>query len=246
MKLNGDKALLQLQRMLNKVISAIDDVVGLFYPRVCSGCDAHLMNHEDNLCLECLHSLPKTYFWDYKVNPVEELFFGRLQVSSACSFLHFEKGSITQKLMHRFKYEGKSDIGVVLGRNFGQKLKEKHWFTDADIIIPIPLHPAKEARRGFNQSNYIADGLGEVLDVPVRSKLMKRIRMTESQTRKSRFVRSENVDSVFQIDEPSKVRGKNVIIVDDVVTTGATLEAAGNCLIQAGASKLYIATVAVA
>ncbi|MBI1289569.1 MAG: ComF family protein [Flavobacteriales bacterium] len=232
--------------MLNKPASLVRDVVGLFYPRICGGCDAHLMKHEENLCLNCLHGLPKTYYWDYKVNPVEQLFFGRLRLSSACSFLHFEKGSVTQRLMHRFKYEGKSNVAMELGKVFGNILKEKQWFSDADLIVPVPLHPAKEMRRGYNQSSYIADGLSESLDVPVRSKLMKRVRMTDTQTQKSRFERSQNVDSVFQVDYPSRVRGKNIILVDDVVTTGATLEAAGMQLLEAGVSKLYIATLAVA
>lgn len=246
MKRSGDTPFLQLQRMLNKAAFILADLVGLFYPRICGGCNAHLMKHEQNLCLSCLHRLPKTYYWDYEVNPVEQLFFGRLQLSSACSFLHFEKGSVTQKLMHRFKYEGRSNVALELGKEFGNILKEKKWFSDADLIIPVPLHPAKEMRRGYNQSAYISDGLSESLDVPVRSKWMQRLKMTDTQTRKSRFERSENVDNVFSLTDPAKIIGKNVILVDDVVTTGATLEAAGMCLINAGASKLYIATLAVA
>lgn len=232
--------------MLNRVVSVIENVVGLFYPRICAGCDAHLMQKEENLCLKCLHSLPKTYYWDYKVNPVEQLFFGRLQFSSACAFLHFEKGSITQELMHRLKYQGKKSVGKELGKAFGHTLKEKHWFTDADVIVPVPLHPSKELRRGYNQSNYIADGISEAMDIPSRSKWMKRIRMTDTQTRKSRFDRSENVQDVFEIENPELLRDKNVILVDDVVTTGATLEAAGMCLKEAGIARLYIATIAVA
>ncbi|MGB0916044.1 MAG: ComF family protein [Flavobacteriales bacterium] len=232
--------------MINKRLSIIQDVLGLFYPRVCGGCDSHLMKHEQNLCLSCIHGLPKTYFWDYDVNPIEKLFWGKLEVSSACAFLHFEKDNVVQRLMHRFKYQGKSEIGTELGRLFASTLIDKNWFTDVDVIMPIPLHSSKEQRRGYNQSAYIATGMGEVFDVAVRNNGLTRTVASESQTRKSRFDRTENVESVFQVDNPNYIKGKNVLLVDDVVTTGATLEAAGLELKKAGIGRLYIATIAVA
>jgi len=235
-----------LQHFSDKVISVTEDLVNLFYPRVCTGCDSHLMKHEGNLCLVCQHGLPKTYFWDYEVNPVEKLFWGKIPVQSACSFLHFEKDGVVQELMHRFKYEGKTGIGVELGKMFAIILKEKGWFLDVDVILPIPLHATKEARRGYNQSNFIADGMAEVFQVPARSNVLKRVVASESQTRKSRFDRSENVKSVFEVVLPKTVKGKNVLLVDDVVTTGATLEAVGAQLASAGVQKLYVATLAVA
>lgn len=222
----------------------MEDVFGLFYPRICCGCDSHLLKHEKNLCLSCLHHLPKTYFWDYEINPVEEKFHGRLPVESACAFLHFETGSVTQSLMHRFKYEGKSEIGTELGKAFGRILAEKEWFTQVDFIVPVPLHPSKEMRRGYNQSTFIADGLAETLQIPVRSNILKRTKATDSQTRKGRFQRSENVENVFKVNDGSAVKGKNILIVDDVVTTGATLEAVGISLIEAGAARIHIATLA--
>ena len=232
--------------MINKGFSIVEDVLGLFYPRVCGGCDSHLMKHEQNLCLSCIHGLPKTYFWDYDENPIEKLFWGKLEVSSACTFLHFEKENVVQHLMHRFKYQGKSEIGTELGRLFAATLKEKNWFTDLDLILPIPLHVSKEQRRGYNQSAFIATGMGEVFDVAVHNRGMTRIVASESQTRKSRFDRTENVERVFQVENPHYIKGKNVLLVDDVVTTGATLEAAGLEILKAGAKRLYIATIAVA
>lgn len=194
----------------------------------------------------CLHQLPKTYFWDYDVNPVEKLFWGRIPVASACSFLHFAELNPAQRLIHRLKYEGKTGVGISLGETFGHILKEKAWFSDLDMIIPLPLHVTKEVRRGYNQSSFIAEGLAKVYDVPVRGQLLKRVVASESQTRKSRFDRAENVDSVFAVEDVDKVKGKNVLLVDDVVTTGATLVGAGQQLIHAGVNKLYIATLAVA
>ncbi len=234
-----------MQHISFKVISIVNDVIGLFYPRICGGCDAHLMKHEQNLCLNCIHRLPKTYYWDYEVNPTEQLFWGKLKVDAACGFLHFGKDSIVQQLMHRFKYKSKTGIGRELGRQFAIILKDKQWFSDIDVIVPIPLHPSKQLRRGYNQSDYFAEGLSEVYDVPVRRRAMKRVVATDSQTRKSRYDRSENVEEVFRVSDLNAIRGKNVLLVDDVITTGATLEAAGNRLLEAGAAKLYIAVIAV-
>lgn len=221
-------------------------MVSLFYPRICSGCDSHLTQSEQNLCIECLHRLPKTYYWDYDINPVEKLFWGRLPVSSACAFLHYQTGSMVQQLMHRFKYKGKKNIGLELGIRFGVILKEKKWFSDIDIIIPIPLHATKKARRGYNQSALIAEGLAEVFDVPSRNDVLKRVVASDTQTRKSRFDRSQNILNVFKVIKPEVIRGKKVLIVDDVVTTGSTLEEAGKALFEGDVSRLYIATLATA
>lgn len=234
-----------MQHIYDNIVSLGEDILGLFYPRVCCGCDAHLRKNEENLCLLCLHDLPVTYFWDYDVNPVEKLFWGRLPVAAACSYLHFEQDSVTQNLMHRLKYEGRTGIGSELGKSFGIKLKEKHWFQDVDVIVPVPLHITRQVRRGYNQSNYIAEGLAQVFDVPVDEKLLRRIVGSESQTNKSRFERSENVQTIFRA-EKAGVSGKNILLVDDVVTTGATLVSAGAQLMEKGVNKLYIATLAVA
>ncbi len=234
-----------LQQYSNQPFTLLSDLLNLFYPRVCGGCDNHLRKQEKQLCLKCLHGLPKTYFWDYKVNPIEQLFWGRLNVSSGCSFLHFEKEGVVQQLMHRFKYENKTTIGVELGSIFGLILKEKNWFTDADLIVPIPLHPTKELRRGYNQSRYVANGMAEAFDLPVKPNALQRVVASESQTNKSRYERSENVEQVFTAEHNS-FKGKNVLLVDDIVTTGATLEAAGKVILDSGADRLYVATLACA
>lgn len=234
-----------LQHIYDNIFSLGEDLLGLFYPRVCAGCDAHLRKNEENLCLLCLHDLPLTYFWDYDVTPVEKLFWGRLPVASACSYLHFEQDSKTQSLMHRLKYDGRTGIGKELGIAFGQKLKENGWFQDVDMIIPVPLHRTRVLRRGYNQSSFIADGLGKIYNVPVRSDLLRRMIASDSQTNKSRFDRSENVKTVFKAN-PKLLKGKNILLVDDVVTTGATLISAGAQLIEAGVNKLHVATIAIA
>lgn len=234
-----------MQHIYDNIISLGEDLLGLFYPRVCAGCDSHLRKNEENLCLICLHDLPLTYFWDYDVTPVEKLFWGRLPITSACSYLHFEQESKTQSLMHRLKYDGRTGIGKELGLAFGHKLKDNGWYSDIDMIIPIPLHRTRELRRGYNQSLFIAEGIGQVYNVPVRSNILKRVVASNSQTNKSRFDRSENVKTIFQANS-SNLKGKNVLLVDDVVTTGATLIAAGSQLFNSGANKIHVATLAIA
>lgn len=234
-----------MQHIYDNIISLCEDLLGLFYPRVCAGCDSHLRKNEENLCLICLHDLPLTYFWDYDVTPVEKLFWGRLPITSACSYLHFEQESKTQSLMHRLKYDGRTGIGKELGLAFGHKLNDKGWFSDIDMIIPIPLHRTRELRRGYNQSLFIAEGIGQVYNVQVRSDILKRVVASNSQTNKSRFDRSENVKSIFQANS-TNLKGKNVLLVDDVVTTGATMIAAGSQLFNSGANKIHVATLAIA
>jgi len=235
-----------LQHLWSSAIAYANDVVELFYPRTCGGCNAHLSRNEKHLCIQCATQLPRTYFWDYDHPPVEELFWGKLIVNEACSYLHFEEGNTAQELLHRLKYNGQTGVGLTLGMQFGFILKEKGWFTDADVIIPLPLHPSKELRRGYNQSKFIADGIAEVYCIPVWTETLIRTVSSESQTRKSRFERAENVQAVFEVTDSDKVKGRNVILVDDVITTGATLIAAGEALRKAGIKRLYIATLAVA
>lgn len=198
------------------------------------------------MCLKCVYSLPKTFFWDYETSPVEKLFWGRIPVTTACSFLHFEKDNIVQNMMHKLKYEGKTGIGEELSTLFATTLKEKNWFEDIELIIPVPLHTTKQARRGYNQSTFIANGMAEVYNVESSESLLIRTISSETQTRKGRYQRSENVSSIFQTPHPKLVKGKNVLLVDDVVTTGATLVSAGAKLVEAGVNKLYIATLAIA
>lgn len=232
--------------MLSPILSLLNDLLELFYPRTCGSCNAILTRSEKHLCLLCTVDLPRTYFWDYEHPPIEELFWGKLIVNEACAFLHFEEENPAQHLLHRLKYEGQTGIGLALGEQFGFLLRDNGWFVDADCIIPLPLHPSKQIRRGYNQSKYIAEGLTQVYGIPVLTEALVRTVSSESQTRKSRFERSQNVEAVFEVVDAGSIKGRKVILVDDVVTTGSTLIAAGEALRKAGVARLYIATLAVA
>jgi len=220
------------------------DFFDLFNPQLCASCDAYLIRGEEDLCLQCIHKLPKTYFWTYDINPVEQLFHGRLKIDGGCSFVHFTKGGHVQHMLHRLKYKGHREVGTKLGTLFAQQLVTKNMFSDIEIFIPVPLHFTREKQRGYNQSMVIARAMAEVYGKRVIGDNLVRTSATDTQTKKSRFDRSDNVKSVFDCKHPEKLRGMRVMLVDDVVTTGSTLEACAKILLNAGVSKLYIVAIA--
>ena len=219
------------------------DFVSLFYPATCAACGAVLPGREQVLCAWCMHSLPETGYHLGKKNPVEELFYGRMQVERAMALLFFNKESKYNRLLYQLKYQGQKETGIFLGRLLGSRIKEAEADT-FDSIIPIPLHKAKFRRRGYNQSAVIAKGISEVLNKPVNEKVLFRKVFTSTQTRKGRFDRWRNVEGIFESRNNSEVENKHVLLVDDVVTTGATLEAAGSCLLKISGTRLSVATIA--
>ncbi len=179
-------------------------------------------------------------------NDTAQLLWGRVPFEKATSFLYFRKGSMAQTLMHQFKYKGKKDIGIQLGRYFGQQLAEADWTIDIDFLVPVPLHWKKQKTRGFNQSEIIARGMEKATGIPVNTNLVKRMIENPSQTTKSRLERWENVEHIFEVKANLSMKGKHVVLVDDVITTGATLEACANKLIQSQGAKISFATLAIA
>jgi ComF family protein len=178
-------------------------------------------------------------------NPLERLFWGRMDVKAVTSLLYFTKSGVTQQLLHKLKYKGMQQVGIKLGNILGEELKGSERYAGLDLIIPVPLHPKKEHSRGYNQSMLIARGLAEALKVPTNGQLLVRPQFTETQTRKGRFERWENVSEAFVCPQPALLQNKKVLLVDDVLTTGATLEACGQVL-QAAGAQLWMATLACA
>ncbi len=198
------------------------------------------------ICGYCENNLPRTRFHDDSDNLVSQLFWGRVNLKAATSFLFFRRKGVVQQLMHQFKYKGEREVGRYLGKIFAQELVVSENYSDVDCIVPVPLHPDKQKKRGYNQSEEIARGMSEVFQIPCKNNLIQRAVYTSSQTKKSRFNRWENVSSVFVVPEPEAINYKNILIVDDVVTTGATLEACAQKLLQSTNSQVSIATLAVA
>jgi ComF family protein len=223
----------------------IKDFAGLFYPRLCITCDRKLMTQENFICLHCLYDLPRTHFHSDPENKIAQLFWGRARVDSATSWLFFRKGSRYQKLVHYLKYRGLKEIGEEMGKLFGDELTGTP-FQESDVVIPVPLHPRKLKQRGYNQSEWIAKGIASTLNKPLMVNNLTRVVFTNTQTRKNRFERWQNVEGIFSVCLPSEIYQKNILIVDDVVTTGSTLEAAATAILQAGAAKVRIATLACA
>jgi ComF family protein len=220
-----------------------ESITHFLFPHVCEGCGTDVLEQDHFLCLQCLASLPKTEFQFYPNNPVERIFWGRLPVTSATAQFYFTKQSIMQHLMHQLKYRGNKELGTYLGRLMGHALEKSNRFRYVDALIPLPLFPSKEKKRGYNQATVLCEGIGAILGKPVYKDVVIRTTHTESQTKKNRIERWLNMEGRFELSKPSMIEGKHVLLVDDVVTTGATLEACGAILLQAQNLQLSLATL---
>jgi ComF family protein len=202
------------------------------------------MNQEKYICLKCLFDLPRTNFHSIHGNKVEQQLWGKVQIEHATSYFYFRKGSRYQKLIHYLKYKGLKELGEEVGKHFGFDLGESPDFSEVDVIIPVPLHPRKFRKRGYNQSEWIAKGLGFALKKPVDSNNLVRKVHTSTQTQKSRFERWKNVEGIFEVQQPEMLLNKHVLLVDDVMTTGSTIEACSVALLKVSGLKISVATLA--
>lgn len=227
------------------MIKILNQLLDLVFPRNCVACSSHLSSQENHLCINCLLSLPRTQSHIIKTELIERKFWGKINVKNTYSFLKFIKKGKVQKILHQLKYQNKPDLAEFIGKWYGQELKEDGLDLDVDLIIGVPLHKDKVKIRGYNQSDYIAKGLSESLNIPYATELMRRNTFTESQTKQgSRFDRFTNIEGVFEIIDKSQIEGKRLALVDDILTTGATLEVAGETLLKAGCKELTIITIA--
>ncbi len=221
-----------------------NDFSHLFFPHVCAGCSTDNLGLQSPLCIQCMNQLPLTNFHFHANNPVEKHFWGRIPVTSATSLCHFTTGSLIQHLLHQLKYKGNKETGDFLGRIMGNALNGSERFRHIDALIPLPLFAERLKKRGYNQSAVLCNGIADIMQIPVNTSAVMRLSATETQTRKTRIERWQNMEGKFELINPAAIAGKHVLLVDDVVTTGATLEACGHELLKADGVKLSIATLA--
>ncbi len=222
----------------------LNDIINLLYPEYCLACNKPLNSHEKLLCAECFFEMPFTNNHKLQENEMTDIFVGRIQINAACALFYYHPGSKYHKLLHDLKYNNKPEIGVELGKLLGVNILESEFFNDIDYIVPVPLHPKKRKIRGYNQSMCIAEGMSEVLQIEADDNTLKRIINTQTQTKKSRIDRWQNVDNIFKLTS-DKFNGKHILLVDDVITTGSTLESCALTL-QEKDAKISIATLAIA
>lgn len=232
--------------MIAQLKNIVSSTLHLFYPHVCTGCGSDLLQADNMLCLKCIHNLPHTNFAIIPNNPVEKYFWGRIPLTAAYSQFYFSKEFLIQHLIHQLKYKGDTAIGFYLGEIMGKTLLNSNRFSSIDALIPLPLYVDKEHKRGYNQAAVICNGMSAVMNVPVLHGAVIRQHATETQTHKQRTERWENVKQSFKVAKPAELTGKHLLLVDDVVTTGATLEACGNIILEVEHVNLSIATLAYA
>ncbi len=228
---------------MNLLTDIKDSMFHFVFPHVCEGCGTDVLDVSHMLCLRCLSSLPQTAFEQHPDNPVEKMFWGRLSIIHATAQYYFTKESLMQRLMHQFKYRGNKELGLYLGKLMGHALLAAGRFTDIEGLVPLPLFKSKESKRGFNQAAVLCDGIAEIIAKPVFKDVIIRTEHTESQTKKTRLERWQNMEGRFELTNSKTIEGRHILLIDDVVTTGATLEACGSELLKALNTRLSVATL---
>ena len=226
--------------------SALKDFLNLMFPSLCIVCGENLQKQEQQICISCLHGIPKTNYHLVSNNPIEKRFWGKVPINRGTSFFFFQKGSPFQKILHSLKYRNNQEIGELLGKYAAVELLDSADFSSIDVIIPVPLHPKKYKSRGYNQSECIGKGLSKILEKPIDTTTLIRTRENTTQTKKTVFERYENTEGIFILQNKNILTGKHVLLVDDVLTTGATLEACIRALIEIEGVEVSIFTLSVA
>jgi ComF family protein len=227
-------------------MSLLDDFISLIFPNICACCGNSLWKYEEIICTHCDFHLPRTDFHLEPDNQASRTFWGRVKIEGATAGYYFNKGNRIQRLIHLLKYNGRKDIGIFLGEKQGVLLKSSPYFNTVEVIIPVPLHKKKLMKRGYNQSEQFAIGIGKIMNIPVNPYLLYRQKFTETQTKKSRFSRWQNVSGMFAVNDPVQLEGRHILLVDDVITTGATLESCIYALSTIPGLKISVAAIAVA
>jgi competence protein ComFC len=225
-------------------MSLLMDFLSLVYPNICQVCGKSLFKHEYILCMKCRHHLPYARFSGDPRNPAAQVFWGRIPAKMVITGFLYNKGNAIQQLIHKFKYRGLKDVGLFLGEELGNEIIKCPGHEDISMIIPVPLHPRKQKKRGFNQSEIIARGIASKINADVQPSVLYRKSFSGTQTRKSKYERWENVESIFAIKNYDLIKNKHILLVDDVITTGATIEACAQVLLRVEGVSVSVVAVA--
>ena len=218
----------------------------LFFVKQCPVCGGLLRNGEEVMCLKCEMGLPLTGFGATPGNPAEQLFWGKLPIERASSFFYYQKGNDYTQLILHLKYRGRKDIGRTLGRMAGEQLLKEGFFDGIDLLVPVPLHPRRLHQRGYNQSCCIAEGIAKATGIPVEPHCLRRIVNTQTQTHKQRVERWDTIQKAFALGPKAAIDGKHLLLIDDVLTTGATLTACAEAILQASTARISVFTLSMA
>jgi ComF family protein len=224
----------------------IKDLFNLFFPKVCYGCTNYLKDFEKYLCTHCRHELPLTNFHFTNDNTVKKVLYGRVELENATALLRYQKKGIVQELLHNLKYRGYEDISHFLGEWLGEDLKNISDYKTIDCVIPVPLHPKKLRKRGYNQVSKFGKEIAKALEVDYVDSVLKKKTNTSSQVYKNRLTRWFNPEEHFVCTNLEVLKGKHILLVDDIITTGATIEACIEVLNAQENHKISLATMAIA
>jgi ComF family protein len=231
--------------MKNKLLRLADDFFWMMYPSLCAACGRPLYTGEVCICTPCRYHLPRTGFHLLPENPVVKHFWGKVPVKHATAYYYFSKGERVQQLIHQLKYKGRKDVGQFIGELMGNELRHSV-FNTAELVVPVPLHKSKLKKRGYNQCDSIAEGLAAGLKIDFSLHALLKKEATATQTKKHRYERFKNVDNIFAVADEQEVKGKTILLVDDVITTGSTFIACADVLAAIPGTRIFVAALACA